>query len=221
MVTYNTVHSKHGYIFSTGNNKMGKVLSFSIPPIITCHPDAPCTKRDGKKFSKCYADKLQILRPSLAKSWENNLDLLMKDNEYENFIEDTVSVITFVDPVMFRWHVGGDIFELGYLNAMLEIAESCPAVKFWAFTKRFDTVSEWLEMYPNGKFPTNFNLILSVWPPHMPDQSLMDRFGTCWFQNSQMEIDVPDYAVECNDNCETCMKCSELKAGEAIYIMEH
>ena len=62
---------------SNSNIKLGMIPSVSLPPIVTCSPNA--CKFCGKK---CYARKMCKLRPSVKESYENNLDILLNDKEH-------------------------------------------------------------------------------------------------------------------------------------------
>lgn len=61
---------------SKSNIKLGMIPSVSLPPIVTCSPNA--CKFCGKK---CYARKMCKLRPLVKESYENNLDILLNDKD--------------------------------------------------------------------------------------------------------------------------------------------
>ena len=89
-----TIHVK----ISEGNSKLGKIRSVSLPSIKTCRQCA-CQY-------KCYAQKLERLRPSVRSAYQNNLDVLISDPiTYWREVEAAImmsrfSVSTF--PVIFR-----------------------------------------------------------------------------------------------------------------------
>ena len=72
----NDIKEQHVCI-SKSNIKLGMIPSVSLPPIVTCSPEA--SKFCGKK---CYARKICKLRPTVKESYENNLDILLNDKEY-------------------------------------------------------------------------------------------------------------------------------------------
>ncbi len=201
-------HTDLGFILSMGNRKMGKVMSFSLPPIKTCNPNAPC-KHD------CYAVRIEKIRPSVRDSWQNNLDLI---NEHwgTDFVNDISAAIRKKKPELFRWHVAGDIIDTWYLDNMCIIAEQNKDVRFWAFTKQFDI----LERY-TGTIPDNLTIILSVWPPLIPSDKLKKEFGCCYFQDKDETYDVPDDAFVCEGDCEMCCRCVELDPEESVVIYKH
>ena len=57
---------------SSGNSKMGKIPSVSLPAGETCRRDAGC-------FKKCYARRFSARRPVVMSAYKNNLDILNKD----------------------------------------------------------------------------------------------------------------------------------------------
>ena len=100
---------------SNGNNKMGSIKSVSLPSIYTCRRDCTCQ-------SKCYAHKLERLRPSVRKAYENNLGILLKDPElYWREVEGAIMMSRF-----FRFHVSGDIPHGDYFAKMVEVAARNP-----------------------------------------------------------------------------------------------
>lgn len=201
-------HTDHGFVLSMGNRKMGRVMSFSLPPVKTCIEDAPC-------FKDCYAVKMARIYPTVKSSWDNNLELLDK---YwgTDFVNDINAAIRKKNPTLFRWHVGGDIFAPWYLDNMCLIAKDNPDVDFWTFTKQFDI----LEKY-KGEIPDNLKIILSVWPPCIPSDKLKEKYGCCYFQDAEENYDVPDDAFVCNGDCEMCRHCVELEAKESVVIYKH
>ena len=56
---------------SSANKKMGKISSVSLPSVVTCRKCA-CQQ-------KCYARKLERLRPAVAAAYKRNLDVLQSD----------------------------------------------------------------------------------------------------------------------------------------------
>lgn len=59
---------------SQGNSKMGSIPSVSLPAGVTCRSDCECNK-------KCYAKRLERLRPSVKAAYQSNLDLLNSNRD--------------------------------------------------------------------------------------------------------------------------------------------
>lgn len=54
---------------SSGNSKLGKIPSVSLPAGATCRSDCECSR-------KCYAKKLERLRKTVREAYQHNYDLL-------------------------------------------------------------------------------------------------------------------------------------------------
>lgn len=83
---------------SQGNSKLGSIQSISLPAGITCRGDCECSK-------KCYAIRLERLRPSVRAAYQLNYDLLNRNSvTFWREVEASVMMSRF-----FRFHVSGDI----------------------------------------------------------------------------------------------------------------
>lgn len=204
--------SANGFHFSDGNSKMQKVSSYSVMPILTCAKDIPCGP-------DCYACKIMRIRPNVKKCYQENTDLLMKEGKYAELIEDTIAYINANKIRLFRWNVAGDFFSTRYLNAIIEIAKQCPTVTFWAFTKQFKILSDTLKKHES--LPSNLNIILSAWGTFMPPKDLMKKFGVCYVHDKAGLFKIPEDAFLCQGNCEHCLTCAHLGAGESVVIHQH
>lgn len=193
---------------STGNSKLGAIPSVSLPSIVTCR-QCGCQQ-------KCYAHKLERLRPSVRNAYAHNLDVLTKDPEtYWREVEAAIMMTRF-----FRFHVSGDIPSLEYLNNMVEVARRNQHCHILCFTKRFDYVNTYLE---TNTFPDNLHIIFSGWvglemsnPFLLPEAHVRYRDGSTTAR--------PD-AYPCGGNCSECAKtddgCWTLKHGEQVVFNEH
>lgn len=194
---------------SNGNSKMGKIPSVSLPAELTCRCDCECNK-------KCYAKRLERLRPAVRKAYQSNYDLLINDPEtYWREVEASIMMSRF-----FRFHVSGDITDESYLVHMIEIAARNPHCEILCFTKRYEIVNkvllEWVK-------PENLHLILSGWkgldmfnPFGLPEAHVRYKDGT---------ITAREDAIECTGNCAKCAitddGCWTLQCGEQVVFNEH
>ena len=60
---------------SSGNSKLGKIPSVSLPAGATCRSDCECSR-------KCYAKKLERLRKTVREAYQHNYDLLKTNQMY-------------------------------------------------------------------------------------------------------------------------------------------
>lgn len=51
---------------SAGNAKLGSIPSVSLPAGVTCRKDCEC-------FKKCYAQKLERMRPSVRNAYQHTI----------------------------------------------------------------------------------------------------------------------------------------------------
>lgn len=200
--------------FSTGNSKMGKIPSVSLPAHKTC--------RECACWEKCYAAKLERLRPTMRNAYQNNLDVYREERDlYWREVEGQIMLSRF-----FRFHVSGDIPDAFYFERMIGVAARNPHCQILCFTKQYDIVNSVIyKQSPDGMahLPDNLHLIFSAWPglemknPYgFPEAHVRFRDGTTTAR--------PD-AKDCGGNCSECAVtdsgCWTLKGGEQIVFNEH
>lgn len=194
---------------SSGNQKMGRISSVSLPSVVTCR------KCDCQQ--KCYARKIERLRKSVAQAYRNNLDLLRSDpGTYWREVEAAIMMSRF-----FRFHVSGDIPDRQYLENILAVSGRNRHCQILCFTKKYELVNE---LHAEGiKFPDNLHIIFSAWvglkminPFSLPEAHVRYKDGSTTAR--------PD-AIECSGNCTECAQtdtgCWILRPGEQIIFNEH
>lgn len=194
---------------SKGNSKLGAIPSVSLPSIKTCRQ---CACRE-----KCYAQKLERLRPAVRNAYQHNLEVLCKESEtYWREVEASVMMSRF-----FRFHVSGDIPTQEYLANMVAVAGRNSHCEILCFTKRYEMVNEFIEK--NGELPSNLHMIFSGWigldmvnPFSLPEAHVRYRDGS---------TTASDDAVECGGNCTECALteggCWSLQKGQQVVFNEH
>jgi len=197
--------------FSLKNTKMGKVLSVSLPPGLSCGEGVPC-------FKGCYAAKLSRLRPSVRDAWARNWRLAVADRD--SFFTQVIERLSAKPPDMFRWHVSGDFPDYDYLSRAAAAARAFGGVKFMAFTKKYDL----LRLMHRKKLerPSNFSIVASGWPGLYMPPDIRRKHPVAWMRdpgNPDRRIDAR--ARECPGNCETCGLCWGLAAGESVVFDKH
>lgn len=194
---------------SPGNTKLGAIPSVSLPAVKTCRA-CDCNK-------KCYAKKLERIRKSVRDAYQHNLDVLTYNKDtYWREVEAAVMLSRF-----FRFHVSGDIPDRDYLEHMVEVAKRNPHCEILCFTKKYELVNEYLDMW--SFFPDNLHMILSGWTglpmvnPHgLPEAHVIFKDGSTTARQD---------AIPCNGNCSDCAMtdggCWSLKKGEQVVFHEH
>ena len=194
---------------SKGNSKLGAIPSVSLPSIKTCR-NCACQE-------KCYAQKLERLRPAVRNAYQHNLEVWIKDPEtYWREVEASIMMSRF-----FRFHVSGDIPSFKYLINMVEIARRQPHCEILCFTKKYNLVNELIEQ--GGELPGNLHMIFSGWvglemanPFSLPEAHVRYRDGSTTAR---------DDAIECSGNCTECALteggCWNLQKGQQVVFNEH
>ena len=194
---------------SKGNSKLGAIPSVSLPSIKTCR-NCACQE-------KCYAQKLERLRPAVRNAYQHNLEVWIKDPEtYWREVEASIMMSRF-----FRFHVSGDIPSFKYLINMVEIARRQPHCEILCFTKKYNLVNEFIEQ--GGELPGNLHMIFSGWvglemvnPFSLPEAHVRYRDGSTTARED---------AIECSGNCTECALteggCWSLQKGQQVVFNEH
>ena len=194
---------------SKGNSKLGAIPSVSLPSIKTCR-NCACQE-------KCYAQKLERLRPAVRNAYQHNLEVWIKDPEtYWREVEASIMMSRF-----FRFHVSGDIPSFKYLINMVEIARRQPHCEILCFTKKYNLVNELIEQ--GDELPSNLHMIFSGWvglemanPFSLPEAHVRYRDGSTTAR---------DDAIECSGNCTECALteggCWNLQKGQQVVFNEH
>ena len=194
---------------SKGNSKLGAIPSVSLPSIKTCR-NCACQE-------KCYAQKLERLRPAVRNAYQHNLEVWIKDPEtYWREVEASIMMSRF-----FRFHVSGDIPSFKYLINMVEIARRQPHCEILCFTKKYNLVNEFIEQ--GGELPGNLHMIFSGWvglemanPFSLPEAHVRYRDGSTTARED---------AIECSGNCTECALteggCWSLQKGQQVIFNEH
>ena len=195
---------------SQGNSKLGAIPSVSLPAGVTCRSDCECSK-------KCYAKRLERMRPSVRQAYKHNYDLLNSDpNTYWREVEASIMMSRF-----FRFHVSGDIPDATYFEHMVDIARTNTHCEILCFTKKYDIVNSHINIV--GKLPKNLHIIFSGWrdiemvnPYNLPEAHVRYRDGSTTARED---------AKLCGGNCTECAitdgGCWTLKEGEQVVFNEH
>ena len=198
---------------SPGNSKLGSIPSVSLPSVVTC--------KQGVCQNKCYARKLERLRPVVAAAYASNLNLLQTDPEtFWREVEGSIMMSRF-----FRFHVSGDIPDENYFRHMVEIAKRNPHCQILCFTKKFELVNTFIfeNILFDEDFPKNLHIVFSAWvgqqminPYSFPEAHIRYKDGTA-------TTELPCF--ECSGNCTECAVtdggCWVLKPGERVIFNEH
>jgi hypothetical protein len=127
-----------------------------------------------------------------------------------------IAWITENKPRFFRVHSSGDFFSVAYAEMWVRIAEACPNTRFLAFTKQFSIVRK-----VDFQSVANFELVLSGWTGVEIPEDLRQIYHCAWCDDG-IETRIPENAIECPGNCDSCGMCwrlSQLKLD--TYFHKH
>ena len=194
---------------SKGNSKLGAIPSVSLPAVLTCRQCA-CQ-------NKCYARKLERLRPPVREAYQRNLDVLNTDPDtYWREVEAAIMLSRF-----FRFHVSGDIPDAQYFDRMVEVARRNRHCQILCLTKKYEIVND--AVSAGAEIPENLHIIFSAWvglsmvnPFSFPEAHVRYRDGSTTAS--------PD-ALSCGGNCTECAVtdggCWTLQKGKQVVFNEH
>ena len=195
---------------SKGNSKLGAIPSVSLPSGITCRQGCPCR-------TKCYAAKLERLRPSVRDSYKRNYEVLKcSASTYWREVEASIMMSRF-----FRFHVSGDIPDESYFRQMLAVARRQQHCQILCFTKKYEIVNSVLAS--GDAIPSNLHLIFSVWEGLVADNPFSLPEAHVRYRDGHTTAD--KNAKECGGNCTNCAitvgGCWNLAKGQQVVFNEH
>jgi len=120
-----------------------RVFNFTLPALETCPNAGACAKG-------CYAMQGAYRWSNVYKKHKANL-LATKQPEFEGEI---ITEVRKKRANRVRIHDAGDFYDHTYMNKWKRIAESCPDVDFYAYTKM-------VEMFKHERLPDNLTIIFS------------------------------------------------------------
>ena len=227
---FDQLHTK----ISEGNSKIGKSLNVSIMPIVSCGcMGAVCGVI-------CYAVRSLIRMGFNGEKWKKNqwvINTIIAMLAPDRYFEEIKSAIRAglarrKKPIRyFRWHVGGEIISIPYLQDMVNIAKEFQEVRFLAFTKRYDIVNTFMDQCGGrNSIPENLSIIYSAAPGetvpnpyHLPECHINmadEKLNKVWrvqFVESQI--------WHCPGSCEECQcvgaGCWFLRDNTIVLLNQH
>lgn len=155
---------------STKNTKMG-TTTFAIDAF-ACKVGDRLAKVVGSVCSKCYARRIQKIRPNVDKGWKANLDkwnTAVATGTVDLWIKAIAFQITRYNTDDYhRWFDSGDLQSVEMLDAIAKVAKITPNIKHWLPTREVSFVLKYLK--DNGDFPAN--LVVRVSSPMVNGHSL-------------------------------------------------
>lgn len=151
---------------STKNSKMpGSTFGLSTSG---CNVGGKLRNVCGSTCEKCYAAKLEKLRPSVRLGWKNRTDAVNKAVESEEGKQQWIDAMiirlqTVADKsgeYYHRWHDSGDLQSFEHLLMICQVARKTPAIKHWLPTREKGLIRRYIAEL--GGFPENLTVRVSA-----------------------------------------------------------
>ena len=149
---------------SAGNSKMpGSTFAISA---LHCKVGGKLAKVKGSVCDRCYAIKLQKLRPSVNQGWTANYEKAVGliDKAPNKWIDACVFQINrhFAKSQQpyHRWFDSGDLQSVAMLKAICGVAERTPDISHWLPTREAKIVKDYLA--GGGVVPSNLVIRISA-----------------------------------------------------------
>lgn len=187
---------------STKNSKMpGTSFATSAK---RCNVGSRLAKVKGTVCEKCYALRLQNLRPSVDKGWELNWQKSnsMITSNPKQWVESLVFQILRTGTKHHRWFDSGDLSSAAMLEAIVQVALATPDVQHWLPTKETKLVRDYLKS--KGGFPSN--LVVRVSSPRVDQKPVnMPLTSTVHTNDDYVGWECP--ASNQGNKCGSCRMC--------------
>jgi hypothetical protein len=192
---------------------MGSGKMADLPSINTSTLGNPfCTKMRNKETAvdtickKCYAARLETMRPSLVKALERNAIV------YERLL--TADELPRLNYAIFRFDSFGELHNATHLINYFAIALKNPNTTFGLWTKRVDIVRKVLKTMPK---PANVILIHSSATRDVID-ALPAGYDKVFTAHTRSASKANNVNINCNSSCNDCRLCYE--HNDTTYINE-
>jgi len=149
---------------SLGNSKMPST-TFAISAR-HCKVGSKLAKIEGSTCQKCYALKLQNIRPNVDQGWTNNLFKAIKLIETNPNLWAKQMAFQIkrgcnkLGILLHRWFDSGDLQSVEMLRAIILTCELTPEISHWLPTREAKIVKDYRKQY--GKEPDNLVIRVSA-----------------------------------------------------------
>ena len=205
--TLGTKKAKTKYLnrFTGGLSKATKMpcLTYNLPPS-RCLVGSILSKVEGSVCSGCYAKKGRFVFPRTRQSMERRYDLAKWDTPaWTGAITEQIRLNERSG--FFRWHSSGDLFGRRHFEAIVDVANQLPDIKFWLPTHEREILMKFIKD-KSQKIPQNLIVRLSS---NFIDKPVKNSNG---FLTCTVHKDNPPVGFECpalrqNYVCGECRVC--------------
>ena len=217
MVTLKQAQQEAGSV-STRNSKMpGSSFAISAKH---CNVGSKLATIKDSTCSRCYALKIQNMRPSVNQGWTSNLDkavsLINHDPaRWANFMAFQINKAAEKTGQPFhRWFDSGDLQSLAMLKAIVHVCEITPHVSHWLPTREAKLIKQYRAQY--GAFPSN--LVVRVSATMIGDSPILGHSHTSTVHRKGQEAKGHVCPASTQGNaCGTCRACWSHDVANVSY----
>jgi hypothetical protein len=207
-----------GGAVSTRNSKMpGSAFAISATE---CKVGSKLAKVEGSTCGRCYALKLQKMRPSVNEGWTANY--LKATQLIAQHPEKWAQAMAFqirraaekTGQPYHRWFDSGDLQSVEMLRAIVLTCEATPEVKHWLPTREAKMVRDYLKTH--GDFP--LNLVVRVSSTMIGDAPIAGHANTSTVHRKGTECEGHACPASHQGNaCGECRCCWSREVSNVSY----
>lgn len=177
---------------SDGNVKIGHCKNVSSLPVYSCrHLCGRCVKF-------CYDIKACIQYKNVINARVKNFVIFKRNRE--KFFSDIADALSHVKAhKFFRYHVGGEIIDIDELYRLVKLAKQFPDFKMWTYTKNYNVVNFYCDIYGKDSIPENLQIMFSEWKGTPVINPYNFPVFACRFPDEK-----PPFEYKCPGNCDIC-----------------
>lgn len=203
---------------SEGNTKMpGSTYALSAKH---CNVGGKLVDVPGSVCHRCYALKLQKLRPSVDKGWTANYEkaTTMIDRAPDKWVKACVFQITRISnktgEKYHRWFDSGDLHSVAMLKAIVQVARQTPDHKHWLPTREAKIVKDYIKS--GGQVPDN--LVIRVSSTMIGDPPISNHEHTSTVHRKSDEVHGHACPARTQGNqCGDCRACWDKSVANISY----
>jgi hypothetical protein len=183
-----------------------------------CNVGAKLAKIEGSTCHKCYALKLEKLRPSVAQGWGANY--LKATGMIERAPKQWATAMAFqvtkaaekTGEAYHRWFDGGDVASLEMLLAIAMVCELTPHIKHWLPTREAAIVKAFLRQ---RDLPAN--LTIRVSSTMIDDKPIAGHANTSTVHKAVAHVGHACPARHQGNMCGSCRACWSREVKNVSY----
>lgn len=214
--------TKHQLTLVTkGNKKLGPNVFHTNSKV---GPEGSCGDTTSPWCeTHCYAMKGHYTFPSVRTKYDDNFELL-RDNPDSYESELLLDVESLPIGSVFRFHTGGDIFDVRHVGIIRRVCESRPDIEFYLYTRRWQS-QLMREAIESQLFELHNLMVWGSTDPSMP--SVPDGWREARVFDSFEAATEGGFGVHCPEqtgrrpDCQSCRLCWTAKPSAKLAFATH